>query len=256
MPKESYAERVRAVLHQSAPPSLDNTGRRVLFVCDHCGRRWLQDGGRYTLELSAAQVQALAQELAADLEQLPRATCRICAAQRGGELNIDEYLTPAGPIFSYGFSYEGSEPAGMHLLCSILNVKLGASLRGRAPRAGVVTDFQLCRAVMAWLEQLPMPAPYHPLDRPGAAAMARMNPPGHNQPGAEHFVWRGADWHTTCPALGGAVMVSMHQAIPNDEPYSLRITLECWHAIARRMRVSGRIAGEPEEGETVNHAKN
>ncbi len=243
---ESYAERVKRILGQEAPPATSGGGVKVLLRCDRCGKPWLQDGAKHILMLPEAIAQQLATELHADLAALPYATCDACAALHGGQMEIDEYTTREGTPFAYGFSFEGADPPGMHLLCTVMNVAQAERLGAHMPRPGIVTDFARARSVIAWLVTIPMPAEYRAISPAQAANMARMNPPGHKQKGTDNFVWAGGDWRVKCPALGGVCAVSMAQALPRGEPYSLAITVQCWRILAKRLQ-RGTIAGESQQ---------
>jgi hypothetical protein len=134
------------------------------------------DGARGRYRLAGAELIALTQELSADVNALPTATCRICAAQGLGEVGIDEYGCGAG----FGVSVELVQPPGGHLLGSAVRRDWMAqqTLREQAPRAGIVTEFARCRAFLSWLASVPAPNSYQLYSAELSAAMARDNPPG------------------------------------------------------------------------------
>lgn len=250
MPDEDYAARVRATLSGQQAPPAPTGGRRVLFRCPACGRPWLQDGPRVELTLSGERLAALAVELAADPATLPYATCRICGAAHGiGELAIDEYGAGRG----YGFSWEGVDPPGAHLLGSVLSEAylLGVSV---APRAGVVTRPDICRGVLAWLATLKTPASYRPFTPADSAGMASDNPPGHLAPGTDGWVWHGVYFQDKCATLGGRVVLTLAQATPPGEPFSVSAMVATWRELARIM-LAGNIAGETLEDESADNSE-
>jgi len=241
---ESYAEQVKRLWRQTAPRS-EQGGRKVLYRCPTCTRLWLQDGSIQVLELSSEQITGLLVELGAQWNQLPLATCRICSAGSGGQLSIDQYNDSRARAQAFGFSYEGVHPTGIHLLATVMNERYAVGLHGVTPAAQIVTDVPRCRQVLTWLQSLPVPPRCTPLSSQAARQMAMDNLPGHNQPGTEHFRWHGADWKAHCQALGGRVSVSMAQAVPENVPYSLKLSLQCWKLLAERLQHGG-IAGEEE----------
>ena len=241
----AYLAEVRRVLGGQWAPEAYGGGRRILYRCPKCTRIWLQDGARVVLELSAAEIARYAVELSANVATLPGATCRICAAQTSGTVELDEYRTPTR-IGGYGVNIEGAHPPGMHLMLGVFAQDWTNTLRG-APRAGVVTDFQKCRAVVAWSGDLDFPAAYHPITLAEARQMAAINPPGHRAPGTASFIWRGADWLAKCPPLGGGwARVTLSQAMPPDESFSFRMLFKTWRELAPKL-LQGKIAGEPAE---------
>lgn len=237
---ESYAERVKRILGQTAPASVHG-GQKVLLRCDRCGKVWLQDGAVHRPRLEPEEIATLLTELTANLATLPYATCDICAATHGGQAEIDEYMQGYG----FGVSWEGPEPTGAHLLCSAVNITQAHYWRGPV-HASVVTRFDRCRGFLAWLATIKEPARYHALSTDGSREMARMNKPGHGAPGTDAWVWRGGDWQADCPALGGPVQVSLFEAMPPGEPFSLALLVSTWRLLADRLQ-QGKIAGEQGE---------
>lgn len=234
---DSYAQKVRAIMGQSAPPSLHG-GQKLLLRCDRCGHAWLMDGSKHRPRLEQEELTALLAELSADLATLPYATCDVCAATHGGSVEIDEYMQGWG----YGVSWEGTDPTGAHLLCNVVSMQQARYWRGPM-RAGIVTRFDRCRAFLAWLAVLKEPRTYNAISADQSRAMAAMNAPGHNAPGTAGWHWRGGDWRADCPALGGAVLVNLSQAMPPGEPFSMAVLVGTWRALAERLQ-RGKISGE------------
>lgn len=254
--RNDYTARVRAILAGQLAPEAASGGRRVLYRCPTCGKPWLMDGARVELALSGERLATLAGELHADAATLPYATCRVCGAAHDiGELTIDEYGAGAG----YGFSWEGVTPTGAHCLGSVLSADYLSGLRpGARPRAGVVTRPATCRAVLAWLATLKTPTEYRRFTAEDSAAMALDNPPGHRAPGTDGWTWQGVFFVGKCPALAlgahgepasGRVFISLGQAIPPGEPFSVSALVATWRELARLMAM-GHIAGETEAPES------
>lgn len=241
----AYMREVREALRQRAPVSSGGEGVKLLYRCDSCSRVWLQDGAAPPrLDLSNSEIARLALELGAHVSELPLATCRICAAQGLGVIEIDQYQTGAR-LGGFGFSIEGVKPVGMHFLCAVLSMEWVETLR-EAPHARPVTQHKALRALVDWLAAMDMPAMYHSITRAEGEGMATTNPPGHGAPGTHNWLWRGADWAARCPALGGGyARVTLAQAMPPDEPYSFRLTYSAWRALCKQIQ-EGNIAGEPE----------
>src|SRR5258708_2030584 len=148
---------------QNAPPASDGVGVRLLYRCELCQRIWLQDGKRIALDLQDAQIQELAQELTADVAQLPASTCRLCLYRAGGAaIEIDEY----GKGHGFGVSWECQQPTLVHALFSLYShdwVAKQADPEALLP--DIVTRPEKMRAVLAWfVESLP-PRQVHPLNR-------------------------------------------------------------------------------------------
>lgn len=249
--QDTYAARVQAALSgQYAPPASDRSGRRVLYRCNTCGRAWLMDGARVELALSGERLAALAMELHADTGTLPYATCRICGAAHDiGELGMDEYGAGV-QVGGYGFYWEGVEPPGAHLLGTIIGADYMTAQRA-TPRAGVVTRYATCRAVLAWLAALHSPTEYRRFTADDSAAMASDNPPGHRAPGTDGWVWQGVFFMAKCPPLGGRALVSLGQAMPPGEAFSVVDMLAGWRALARIM-LAGSIAGEETQADQTD----
>lgn len=242
--QDAHAARVRHVLGGQIAPQAPDGGVRILYRCNTCGRAWLQEGSSARVRLEQDELAALAEELGADLGTLPYATCRICVSATLGELSIDCY--GAGGAGGYGVSAELTQPTGAHLLCTAIRVDWLMRQR-TAPHAGVVTNFPHCRAWLAWLERVRMPLQYHRIDDRDSAALGTTNPPGHGATGTAGWTWRGAIWQERIGTLGGLCVVTLAQAIPPDEPYSMALIFACWHELARIVQ-AGNIAGETGRG--------
>jgi hypothetical protein len=211
-----HAARVRHVLHgQHAPQSSIGWGRRALFQCRVCGRPWLMDGPRSQVDLDQAMLRQIAEELSADLADLPKAPCSTCAqAHAQFRIDRDEYVTPNGRLVGYGFNVEGDDPPGalfvvlvQHADELLRHLTCGLELRPHVP---VHTDQE--RQTWAWLARLTPPpaADQYYRDRdPGDP-----NPPGHGAPGTTTWHWGGAVWITVCPPLEGPGLVHLALAIP------------------------------------------
>lgn len=238
----TYQARVAHVLG-GQQPQLGPHGVRALFRCNVCAKPWLQDPAalhRARLFLTEDEVCRLVAELGADLGTLPYATCRACAALRAiGELGIDEYGQGRG----YGISWEGTEPPGGHLLATVLGEAWLAHLRGQPPQSSVVTEFPRARALFGWLQTLAVPAQYWSMNPADSQAIAAENRPGHDAPGTDGWVWRGAFWRAECPPLGGRVLVNLAQALPPDDPYRLAASVALLRVLALHL-LAGGLAGE------------
>jgi hypothetical protein len=198
------------------------------------------DGSQAHLRLSDEELTRYAQELGANVATLPYATCRLCGGVHGlGEIGIDEYGRGAG----YGLSWEGVEPTGAHLLGAV--IRLDYLQRASNPHSNVVTDYPKCRAWLAWLARLDAPQAYHAITPTDSADMARSNRPGHGAPGTDAWLWRGAIYQASCPPLAGRCYISLAQAMPPDESFSLSRMFATWRAIAQ-ITLQGKIAGEEE----------
>jgi hypothetical protein len=98
-------DRIHSILHGQTAPRAGH-GVRILWRCPSCERPWLQDPRlphSCRVRLSTAEAQRVAQELHATLDDLPRATCRLCCYAAGGELSIDQYGAGDG----FGLSWLG-----------------------------------------------------------------------------------------------------------------------------------------------------
>jgi hypothetical protein len=211
-----HAARVRHILHgQHAPQASTSWGRRVLFQCPFCGRPWLMDGPHFQVDLEQATLRQIAEELGADLAELPKAPCSTCAkAHARFRIDRDEYVTADGRLMGYGFNVEGDDPPGAHFVALVQpaddlqrHLTLGLDVQAHVP---VHTDQE--RQTWAWLAQLapPLAADAYYRDRdPGDP-----NPPGHGAPGTATWRWGGAIWITDCPPVGGPGLVHLSLAIP------------------------------------------
>jgi hypothetical protein len=221
--------RTRIILHgQSAPQA--GHGVRILWRCPSCERPWLQDARLphgCMVRLNEPELTTIARDLQASLDDLPRATCRICTYAAGGELSIDQYGEGEG----FGVSWEGAE--GTHLLGTVFS-RAWAERQREMPAAGIVTYPHGLRAVLGWLTTLPVMPNDAQIDPEHGALMALATPPGHGALGTEGWVWRGIICMLPCPPLGGASIVSLVEAMPPAAPWSRGLFTLRWRALAWR----------------------
>src|SRR5215469_12624643 len=106
-----HATRIRHILHgQRAPQTSTTWGRRVLFRCSFCGQPWLMDGPHFHVDLEWATLCQIAEELGADLADLPAAPCSSCAKTHAHfRIDRDEYVTADGRLLGYGFNVEADD---------------------------------------------------------------------------------------------------------------------------------------------------
>lgn len=227
---EQYRDNVRRLLGgQDAP--LINGYCHILSRCPQCGRVWLQCGPTPLLHLTDAEVSAWAAHLHADLARLPSRACRPCQIRVvGGEFALDEYRdAQQGTITGYGVSWECAQPA-QHLLVSAI---LGPWLERQeaVPAPSVVTDAALAVSVLHFLASQPVPARSQPYEASMRALLTHTNPPGAHAPGTTNWTWHGRIWTAPCQELGGEVMISLAQALPPDERFTLAAALPLWRQI-------------------------
>jgi len=236
MPKE---ERILPALGgQSAPLTSGGQGRRVLFCCASCQRIWLQDGSRVVFDLSTQRLATLAQELSADLAQLPPATCRFCLFQHGrGAFEVDEYGRGQG----YGLSWECPDPL-THALGAVTAHQWMA--RQTAPTAAdIVTRPDRLRAVLRWLQAIRLPRQVQLFPPEYSAALAADNRPGFGASGTEDWQWKGFIVVLPCPPLGGPAIVTLGLALPPSEALASADLLELWQLLLE-VALAGKLAGE------------
>jgi hypothetical protein len=242
---ERHDAKLRAAYHQRMPRTSDG-GRRILFVCPYCQRLWLKDGRHKALvRLTDKQEWLLVRELREGYhgETLAASLCRLCAAQLGGNCNVEaiyhssnasaEGLTPCG----YRFSWEGIPPVAAHLLCVIARVP------GRevamvdtllndvlAMRLDCSISHNVERELMAWVKCLSVPVNATPYSQSVKLAQSRLDPPVHGRDAIDRE-WCGHSWITDCPPLGGASVVSLALALPPHVACLPDVTLKCWSSL-------------------------
>lgn len=227
---------------QAAPPASSGLGRRVLYRCPACLRVWYQDGPRRLLDLDERQLAQLVQELSANLEALPSATCRLCLWQNVGcVVEIDEYGSKDGDGRGFGLNWEAPEPVGAHLLATIVSLTwLGRQTRLEPDILTTPTRF---RAVLRWLvETTHFPLLAH-LTEADSAALATTNPPGFGMTGTANWQWKGAHFQLPCPPLRDEAFVSLAIALPRTEPLDLQEVIHLWQLMAEMILLGG-ITGE------------
>ncbi len=226
---------------QHAPRASDGVGIRILYRCGACQRVWLQDGKRIALDLQETQIQALAHDLAADLEHLPAATCRLCLYRAGGgAIEIDEYGNGAG----FGFSWECPRPTLVHALLTIHSHDWLEQIADSAAQLpDIVTQPEKMRAVLAWFVELLPPRRVHLLDPAMLVLLDLTNPPGFGQPGTEDWQWKGCRFATHCPPLGGRAQLVLVMARPAREPFSFSTLFPVWQSLTL-LTLLGTVAGE------------
>lgn len=215
---------------QRAPRASDGVGVRVLYRCESCQRVWLQDGKQVELELEDAQVQALAQELAADLARLPTLTCRLCLFRAGGgAIEADEY----GQGMGFGFSWEFPAPHALHALLTMFSRRWLSRLRDpSALLPDVITRPQRMRAVLTWFAHCSLPARSWPLEPATVQELTRTNRPGRGQPGTANWRWHGCQFLAPCPPLEGEALLVCALAMPATDAFSLPEAFAVWQALA------------------------
>lgn len=223
-------DRTHSILHGQTAPRAGH-GVRILWRCPSCNRPWLQDprlphGCR--IRLSNEDALRVAREVHATLDDLPRATCRLCCYAAGGELSIDQYGAGDG----FGLSWEGVQPPGMHLLGAVFSVAWAERQR-EMPHPGIVTQPRRLRAFLEWLAALPDVPEDGVMDAETGAHLARTTRPGHGAQGTQGWVWRGiAACLVPCPPLGGLALASLAEAMPPDAPWSRGLFTMQWHVVA------------------------
>lgn len=207
---------------QRAPLASDGVGVRVLYRCQVCERIWLQDGKSALLDLRPDQVERLAQELSADLAQLPASTCRPCLWRTGGgSVDIDEYGGGEG----FGFCWEIPRPLVIHATSSILSAK--EVLRWES-QPDVLTKPEKLRAILRSAKDAPFPASFQELDPIFGQLQAMTLRPGFGQAHTEHWEWSGWAFTIPCPPLDGKANIVLMLALPPAEPILGETAFSTW----------------------------
>ena len=164
---------------------------------------------------------------AGSLDDLPRATCRICTYAAGGELSIDQY----GEGDGFGVSWEGAE--GTHLLGTVFS-RAWADRRREMPPAGIVTHPHGLRAVLGWLTTLPVV----PKTLRSTRATQRPDGPRHSarawSAGHGGMGLAGDRLCAALPSAGRRSCVSLVEAMPPTAPWSRDLFTLRWRALAWR----------------------
>ncbi len=91
-------------------------------------------------------------------------------------------------------------------------------------------------SVLAWLETCPFPGTIRAYTDEQSQHLTRCFPPGNAvDEKARH--WRGYAWDTSCPPLGGDVLVSLAVTLPPLAPSPIASLLMGWRVLARAMRM-------------------
>ena len=211
----------------------------ALFRCSQCQRVFLNRGGTVRLGLGLEEIRTWAAVLGARLDDLPRLTCRACAARlAGGSLAVDEHraLRGAPVIGGYGLIWEGiNPPANVHL--SIFQKRWLLGIPQRDQVAGVCTEPRLLREVLHWLTHgSGEPTHYQKFSAQELAHYTLAFVPGAGAPGTERWGWSGAHWEAPCPPLGGLALISLVCADPHPERLTLAEALTTWRGIDARIQ--------------------
>jgi hypothetical protein len=227
---------------QSASISSSGSGRRVLYRCPSCNRIWLQDGPRWQFDLKGHELTQLVQELSANLDILPAATCRLCLFQRAtGAVEIDEYGSKDGDGKGFGVNWEAPEPIGAHLLATIVARSWLARQTSLVP--DIVTTPKRLRAVLRWLVETTHFPLLTLLAERDSAELARTNPPGFGMAGTETWQWKGAIFQLPCRPLRDEAIVTLAIALPRTEPLDLQNLVMLWQSLAELILL-GHVGGE------------
>jgi hypothetical protein len=215
----------RLLFGQSAPISTDGHGRCYLARCPTCGMAFVRNG-RAILPVPADRLMSVAAVLSANPATLPAMLCESChRARHGGALfEVDEYRAP-GPVFGFGWSWEGPDH---HLLASLFPIPLLPHLAELHP--DILTQPRLAQAALRWLAGQRVPQNAHALPTVLADLVAADNPPGHGAPGTEGWGWRGVLWPAQDTPMGPSLVLLL-QALPPAARFDPTNTIALWRAI-------------------------
>jgi hypothetical protein len=226
---------VRHLLSQDATLTRE-VGRHLLSLCPVCKQPWYKADRSEYPRLTPEQLLFLGALLQVDLQALyllPRAICTICSALHlGGMFSVEAYAHHSG----YRFLWERVSPRRIQLLAMVClreGLTLDALVQVRPET--FAEPLGEMRSMLAWLETCPSPETIQALSDAQSQHLARSFPPG-NAVDERRSQWRGYAWETSCPLLGGRVLVSLavttrSHALP---PFaSLRLG---WQVLARAMR--------------------
>jgi hypothetical protein len=228
---------------QVAPLSASGIGRRVLYRCSVCQRVWYQDGSQRQLDLAEPELTQLVQELSANLETLPLATCRLCILREAHcVIEMDEYGNTDGNGKGFGFNWEAPEPVGAHLLATVVSLSWLAQQPQFTP--DIITTPARLRAVLRWLSETTHFPPMMLFTERESLALAQTNPPGFGMIGTDHWQWKGGMFQLFCPPLRDEALVSLAIALPRTEPLEMSTVIQCWQNVAEIILLSGMIDEE------------
>jgi hypothetical protein len=184
----------------------------------------------------------LVQELSANLDTLPAATCRLCLFQSAtGAIETDEYGSKDGDGKGFGVNWEAPEPIGAHLLATIVARSWLARQTSLVP--DIVTTPKRFRAVLSWLVETTHFPLLTILTKEGSAELTRTNPPGFGMAGTATWQWKGAVFQLPCRPLRDEAIVTLAVALPRTEPLDLQNLIAIWQPIVELILLS-RVGGE------------
>jgi hypothetical protein len=231
--------RLRTWLGQDAVPTAG--GRHLLYCCPLCKRPWYKAGKSEYPRMSQEQLALLGEALHTDVSlvcALPQALCSICSATSlGGMFTVEEYRRGTQRTRQgYHFSWEGVLSQRTHLIgmiCRREQLTLSALLRTEPDT--LATPMQDVRAVLAWIDALPLPDAIFRYSDEDSQLLGQRIAPGT---GTERIppVWRGYSWIDDCPPLQGEVLVSLATALHPRAYDSFTGVLTSWKLLARTMR--------------------
>ncbi len=233
---DDHEVRLQHLLGQDAMPTSEG-GRHLLYGCPVCKSPWYKAGRQEHPRLTPAQLARLGTVLHADIHalyQLPRALCPICSTVHlGGMFSVGEYSHPKG----YHFLWESASPRSIQLLaivCRSEELTVDTLLQTSPDTfAGPIHGLH---AVLAWLETCPFPGSIRAYTDEQSQHFTRRFPPGNAvDEKARH--WHGYAWDTSCPPLGGDVLVSLAVTLPPLAPSPIASLLMGWRVLARAMRM-------------------
>ena len=232
---DDHEARLSHLLRQDATPTSDG-GRHQLFVCPTCKHPWYKAGRHEYPRLTPGQLSFLGVALHTDIHALyllPKTLCPLCSTiYLGGMFSVGEYPRRRG----YHLLWESASPRRIRLLAMVcrreeLTLDTLVQLTPDTP----ASSMRDVRAVVAWLETCPLPQAPQAYTDEQCAQLARRCPLGSASTSCVHQ-WHGYAWETTCPPLGGEVLVSLAVALPPRAPFPFASLLIGWSVLARAMR--------------------
>jgi hypothetical protein len=223
------------LLQQDAVSAME-AGRHLLLVCPVCKQPWYKAGRREFPRLMPEQLVSLGTALQVDIQALyllPKAFCAICSALHlGGMFSAEVYPHHRG----YRFLWESVSPRRIQLLamvCRKERLSLDALLQ-KTPDTFAEPLGEM-RSLLTWLETCPSSDTIQAFTDEQSQQLALRCPPGSAVDG-NPCRWRGYAWETSCPPLGGDVLVSLAVAIPTSTIPSFDSLSLGWQVLARAMR--------------------